>query len=82
MFVRLVTGHTPPVPEMEPGPPRVARGLPRSLPHHPKATQGPPGLPRRRQQRALLKQRATNGVVTPKIPGVAMGRAPSATPGT
>ena len=82
MFVRLVTGHTPPVPKIELGPPRVLRGLPRSLPHHPKATQGPPGLPRRRRQRAPLKQRATNGVVMLKIPGVAAGRAPSATPGT
>ena len=82
MFVRLVAGHTPPVPEMEPGPPRVARGLPRSPPHHPKATQGSPELPRRHQHRALLKQRATNGVVVPKTPDVAMGRAPSAAPGT
>ena len=55
MFVRLVTGRTPPNPKMEPGPPRVARGLPRSLPPRPKAMRGPPRLPRQRRRRAPLK---------------------------
>ena len=36
MFVRLVTGRTLPNPKTEPGPPRVAWGLPRSLPPRPK----------------------------------------------
>ena len=75
MFVRLVTGRTPPNPKTELGPPQAARGPPRASSHHLRAARRLRRHLRRRPRCALPRLCATSSVTTPVTLDTVVGRA-------